>query len=34
MIDPWNFREKILKIGGFEKLSFLESAILKFIFLL
>ena len=30
--DPWNFHKKILRIGGVEKLSFFESAILNFFF--
>ena len=28
--NPWNFHKKILRIGGVEKLSFFESAILNF----
>ena len=28
--NPWNFREKTFRTGGFEKLSFFESAILNF----
>ena len=28
--NPWNFGEKILRIGGIEKLSFFKSAILIF----
>ena len=31
-INPWNFGKKILRIGGVEKLSFFESAILEFFF--
>ena len=31
--NPWNFREKILRIGGIEKLIFFESAILNFFLL-
>ena len=30
--NPAQFREKILRIDGFEKRSFFESAILKFFF--
>ena len=30
--NPWKFREKILRIGSFENLSFFESAILIFFF--
>ena len=28
--NPWNFHEKILRIGGVENISFFESAILNF----
>ena len=28
--NPWNFQKKLLRIGGIEKLSFFESAILNF----
>ena len=31
-INPWNFREKISRIGGFENLSFFDLAILKLFF--
>ena len=30
--NPWNFHEKILRIGDFEKLSFFESTILNSFF--
>ena len=30
--NPWNFHEKILRIGGAGKWGFFESAILKFFF--